>query len=634
MNDSNPISFSSQCFPRIAQLREKAQIPTAFCYEPMKQGLNPVKCDLPQCSNCGAYPVQKNEIGSAANICTFCGNPFNHPSYQIPEVCEMISQESVPVPKTLIIIDATLQSVKNNFIFHVLQSVRNLADNYTNIAFMTISDEIGLLMPNDRIMLIPDVDDSLVPPSVFFEKIPENITVLHSLHQKDKGPDVYAALTLASKIIGENGRVIMFLCNPPRGTVDFDKVPVSNENGSIRGSNFYKFEELKNTFLNMQVVVEFFMYAIVPRLIDAASLGKLAAHLGGRIFYMNNSQEWKIQTVITDFLRGKDTTTKIYSSIGTKILPSLGIVPHHPLHTRVITPHTLTYPLTFSDTLIGPIYIQSVTKWIDAQGHTHTQVCTRMAGITDNPAEVFSSANMGVILKYISNTLLNFFYNKEEATLSKMDDYALALLKPIFYSYRMHISNSPSKMKNLVISQSLQKLPTYVLGVLKSTAFHNGIAYDERAYQMFEINSMSPFMIMFVGYPRLIEANSFIQNGTEPEVLPLKDFEMRSDRLLVLFNGFLTFIWIGKDLDRDLCLKTFGKANPHLVDKVVPIDSDESKRLYTLIIGNHRLFNESKQDNSNLFQDRLIEDASVNKCSEAKWYTMVHNVSLPPQNQK
>ena len=66
-----------------------------------------------------------------------------------------------------------------------------------------------------------------------------------------------------------------------------------------------------------------------------------------------------------------------------------------------------------------------------------------------------------------------------------MKDYALGLLKPIFFSYRYHVSRNPNRFNSLVMPNSLKLLPYQVLGILKSTAFSQGISFDERGFQYF-----------------------------------------------------------------------------------------------------------------------------------------------------
>ena len=638
MTNYPPIRFSSGFFSRSKLASEKSQIPPSLAFSPFS-GESPDNCELPACKRCGSYLVPGTD-GFGYSECAFCGSSAKNPSFRVMQISEWQISSTVK-PRTVFLIDNSSSSKCSNFLRVVLDTIRSVfpQSTTTNVAFMALSDQLMFLLPNNSVSVISDMNDFIIPPNAFLKTMPESFEPLIKARQSERGPDVYAALDAISRQIGQSGHIYLFVTTPPAGEVSFSRVNIETENASLKGANYNeKFQQIVKNLDNQSAFLDVFVYSLVQRLIDCGTFGKMCAQLGGRIAYANPTMKYSLQNEIAKFLNGFDAVCSLKISNGCKILPSLGEVHHHPNSFKLTAPQSHVFPIVLpqnfqystnsNGTTENEIYVQAVVKYRNINGEYWQRVYTYSAGLTDDPAIIFKSADCGVLLKYITNSLLNLFFS-ENVLLSNLKDCALALLKPIFFCFRYHISRNPNRFINLVMPKTLQLLPRYVLGIVKSTAFVSGISFDERSSELVQLGQKSPEELLAIANPELYEISDFLNNTGDLKPLKCTEAELKTDRILLLYNGFSTYLWLGEKLDKDLCKRTFNKPSSYLIDVVQPIDTEESKRLYSLIKGVLRTSYETKPG-AQIFLDRLIEDYTSTKMpSYHSWLNDLHMISLP-----
>lgn len=634
-----PIRFSTTNFPKTKAIHEKSQVPCAFCFTPIVND-NVYNLKLEPCPKCGSYPIPPQILTNDSNVpvytnkCEFCGEMITTQSkYQIPNISEW-EIESETTPRTAFLIDSSISSRNNNFYDIVLQVIQNSFPKTTkNVGFFTITDQLSYLLPNSQIGVIPDLEDAVLPKSSFLDKFPDSIEPLLKVHQNDKGPDVISALDILSKSIGPSGHIYLFLCYPPEGKVTFSRVSVETENDSLRGPNYSNQIEIITKRIDQQNgYLDVYVHSLAARLIDCATFGKMCSFLGGRIEYSNSTSNWSLYQHLQMFLDSCDTVCSLQASGGVKILPSLGEHQHHPHSFKLTSPQSQIFPIVLPENFTTKTFtIQSVVKYRQKDGIYRQRVYSYTANVTENEADVFKGADCGVVFKYIVSTMLCIFFNNG-GTLRNMESLALGLLKPIFFTYRYHISRNPNRFANLVMPKTLQMLPRLVLGILKSTAFNPGISFDERSAQMVQMGQKYPDELIKIGYPKIYEMTKYLQNVPNINsnddlynyLVPvnLNEYEMKENRFLLLHDGFNTFLWFGEKFDNQLCKATFGFPSAYTLNEIHLIDTNESRALYSLIKGNVRFFYAARSGYQ-LFTDRLIEDFYP------AWLEKVHSISLP-----
>lgn len=624
---NSPLLFTTNKIPRTVPLRQKLQIPYGAVFSPLSCATSVFNFSPPRCSSCGAYLTP-----GSPSMCVFCrASSDSVYGTVIPESCEFeIQNGEQQKSKSIFLIDASSIPHDSEVMRKVLEVILlSIPNDSTNLAFIMLTNELTFLMEGNKIGVITDLKDAIIPQNAFLKKKPKNLYTLINFPHKMKGPDLIGALKILEKAMGKYDNLFMFINSVPSGDVSLSRVNVEAESIALRGPNYESiFKDFEMKFRRKGVTVDAFVYSLSSRLIDCPSINKFCSGTGGKMFYMNSSQEYNIENVLLRFLKQKHAICQMKISDNAKFLPSLGIIQHNPNSFIISTYDSLTFPIVMPNNLNSQVIIQAVVQFLDDDGKIKRRVYTRSIDVTDDLSMAVNEINGSVVLKYISSSLIGLFYN-QKIPLSKMKDYALGLLKPIFFSYRYHVSRNPNRFNSLVMPNSLKLLPYQVLGILKSTAFSQGISFDERGFQFGAIDNMEPDELLNVGFPQLMEITSFIQNQGEIMLLSLSEIELKTDRLIMLFDNFTTYVWVGRNIDQSLCEKIFGVSNPYLVKEIKPFDNEESMRFYSLLRGNIRLFREDENNTNLILLNRFVDDSSPSMPSYALWLSQLHRISLP-----
>ena len=622
---TGPLLFTTRSFPRTRERQEKAKVPLGVSFEPVPRDHQVYDCELVPCSKCGAFPVPPR-ASLPVEVCVFCGNQLKLPDVAVLEDSEWLITPD-RCPRTAIVIDAGASARSNGLVSAVLDAARTHLSYVKNVAVICVANDACFLMKGGRVGVIPDLAGADLPSCAFMDELPQKFDALEGMRQQDRGPDVVSVMDMLVRVIGADGRVVLFLGSLPSGEVSFARVTPDNESATLRGPNFTgKFEEIVKVMERMRMRFDVFVYNLSARLIDSATFGRAAAATGGRLYYANPTQKYALREKIGEFLQGIDTECSIRISQGT-ILPSLGARQHFPGRFMLTTPNCVMFPIQLPELLDGEVTVQATVMFRAFDGTVRRRVYTRVVPVTDDISLVYKEADCAVVLKEMTASMISMFFLRN-VQMPQMKDCVLAMLKTLFECYRFHVSRSPNRFMKMVMPGSLQMLPKFALGILKSTAFTPGISMDERGAQIFALNEMTPEQLLSVSIPVFYDVTAFVDTGAEIRPLELTEANLVTDRLYVLLDGFGTFVWIGRNLDKDLCKRTFGKGSAYIIEKVQPIDTDESRRLYSLFRGNVRQFIETK-GTSVLFTDRLIEDSASLYPSYGHWLDMVNKASTP-----
>jgi hypothetical protein len=140
--------------------------------------------------------------------------------------------------------------------------------------------------------------------------------------------------------------------------------------------------------------------------------------------------------------------------------------------------------------------------------------------------------------------------------------------------------------------------------------------------------ALTPEELAVAACPNLYDVGEFLRSEGELEPKRLSEESAVTTACLVLFDAFATYLWIGTEFDRELCAKAFGKPSAYCIAKIEPVESEENRRLYSLLKGNVRLFIEGKSVVP-LFHDRLVEDTTSTHFSADRWVKQLTDVSRP-----
>jgi hypothetical protein len=455
--------------------------------------------------------------------------------------------------------------------------------------------------------------------------MPASLDALAAAPDGGRDADVVAALALAASAVGRGGRVSLFLGSVP---VSFARVNAEAESAALRGPNFSDHLRAIVALLEQHdAIFDVFVNSLCARLIDCASFARVVAATGGALAYVNPSQHFCLEARIASHLRTSDVKCSLAVSQG-ELLPSLGAFAHSPRGFRASAAGCTVWPVRLPAQLDGPLIAQAHLACRGWDGSACVRVITRAFESTDDIAALFENADCHALLAWLANSTISSFF-AQTMQLVQAKAVFINLLRPIFEAYRFHVSRSANRLAALVLPASLELLPRLALGILKSTVFTPGISIDERACQIFAISAMDPAALGAVAYPVMFDLARVLAEGRSPVPLPLFERELLPPRILVLFDGFGSYLWLGGSVDRGICMKLFNRPSTYAVERLEPLDTEESRKMYAMLKGNVRLFVGGGKGLTLLFQDRLVEETGTVQCSYAAWIAQLNRISIP-----
>ena len=627
----NTFKFSTKTYGRSEILREKAPIPPSFCFNINLNDFNLLDSPLPQCISCNSFISEYSNIDKYTKKwkCNFCSTISENPliNENIITNSKWILKEK-STQKTIFFIDGSSSGRNSNLFSYLLDNlIETLGNNVKNVAFAIITKKLSILMPKGHVMTFCDLDSAIIPPNCFFNSPLPSLKPLLDIKHDSEGPDIFSALKIGYNSVGKIGRIILCFSYFSINNTQFKRYNIENENTCLRGINFN--EEVQNIcdlYSSKGIRADFLICSNNNKLLDLSTFSKFSSNLGGVIEYISQQQFIYFKQILFKFINNLTCENIIKSNKFINILPSLSISTKKSSIFLLNLNSNIIFPFQFNLKTLEEVYFQSLSYIHQFNGDIIVTVSTYLLNFTDDLSLIYKNIDYSILLKYISSSLISLFFTMNQS-LSKMLEPSLGILKPIFQGYIYNVSISPTRFTNLVMPSSLNQLPKCIIGLLKSPIFVPGISFDERSFLLFLLSEINPEKLIHFSNPLLFNITKYIKNGEEVESKKLSESSLSNKDIFLLDMEFFSWLWIGSQIEKELCIKTFGKSTPIIIEQILPLGTIESNRLFSLLKGNFRFIIENKFGEQ-LFRDRMIEDGINNLPSYLMFLSNLHKLTL------
>jgi len=453
----------------------------------------------------------------------------------------------------------------------------------------------------------------------------------------------------------------------------------------IDAANFYR--DMGMNCVKNRVCVDVVLLGDDGHYWDIATIGELCRITNGRIKWIRGcvgggGEEQLEQELLRSATRpmGNDCVFKLRCSEGVRVQDFVGNVPGVICDSDGLADAPeLEIPSVGVDTTIaigiqhkvggipdhggntnrGMVFFQSALLYTSPFGERRVRVMTLGLRTTKHVQDVFRGADYGAMTSFITRQAI--FNTKPEDDepgcgdgLAHARDRVVKICVNILTNYRLHTSASKSPAGQLILPESLQLLPIFCLSLRKSVCLRPSTlkkgnnasnfgkptapspSADERAYQMFYANGVSPSLGTLLVHPNLFcltgmnsedgypctpiaagqqkkqshehgAANPFTntqqqQRGvgntssldnaacqpyirlprtTHPSMSCLAD-----DEVYILDDGFALYFYVGKSVSEEVRMELFGEGSMQLSQTQPPTiskSSDYGQRILNII---------------------------------------------------
>lgn len=581
-----------------------------------------------RCKQCRTYvnPFVKWEANGSRWTCNLCGFSQGTPNeyygnldqegrradrYDRPELSKGAVEYIAPgeymvrppqPPVFMFVIDVSYASVSTGMLHAVVDAIKHVLTEQlitggqrlqvgimtydTSLHFYNLNANLSapqmLVVADLEDLFLPLPDDILVNASESEGAIMNLLDSLPTMFQETKisencmGSAVKGAF-LAMKHIG--GKLMVFgSCIPSVGE---NKLKTTRDNPRMLGTDREKellipvkeagrenppYKELANELTRAQISVELFMGA--NAYVDLASIAPLAKFTGGDLRYypqfhiQTHGMKLKSEIIhVCTRKTGWEAVMRVRVSRGWKITNFYG-------HLFIRGQDLLVVPnchadQTFAVTIdmednVNPdpvLYIQSALLYTNSDGERRIRVHTWASPTTQNFNEILNSVDVQATTLMLSHMALetSLTHSLNEGR-NKLQTQCQAIVQ------------------SMAQSETMQFLPMYIMGMLKSAAFRGGteIGADMRTAIWSRMETLSVPQLSSYFYPRLLTLHDMPPHvGVEDEngvvVLPdkqnlTKDI-MTQDGVYLLEDGEIMMIWIGRSVDPNFLSSVFGVSN-------------------------------------------------------------------------
>jgi protein transport protein SEC24 len=628
---NSPKSFvraSVSKFPNSVSSKMKTNLPLGILLQPLAPSV-PVPDVNPggsggilRCKQCRTYmnPFVKWESNGSRWVCNLCGfsqvtpneyyshlegNGLRSDRYERHELCKGAVEYVAPgeymvrppqPPVYMFVIDVSYAAVSTGMLHSVVDAIKHAIQNQlmpggqriqvgiitydTSLHFYNLNANLAqpqmLVVADLEDLFLPLPDDILVNAYESESAIMSLLDSLPSMFQDTKvsencmGSAVKGAF-LAMKHIG--GKLLLFnSCIPSIGenalksTRDQPRLYGTEREVELLRPVSENFKDMANELTRAQISVELFIGA--QTYVDLASLAPLAKFTGGDLRYY---QGFHIQThgmklkselvhVLSRYM-GWEAVMRVRVSRGWKITGFYGhlfvrgqdllVVPN--CHTDQT--FAITVDMEENVTPDPVMFVQSALLYTNSEGERRIRVHTWAAPTTQNHSDILNSVDVQACAKLLSHTILE------------------SSLKLNLAEGRNRLNTQCQQIvQSMAASESLQFMPLYIMGMLKSAAFRgsNDIGADLRTSIWSRLESLSVSQASAFFYPRLIGLHNLPdhcgvpdENGqvTLPDMLSLSKDCMTQEGVYLLEDGDAITIWIGRAADPSFLNAVFGNAN-------------------------------------------------------------------------
>lgn len=494
-----------------------------------------------------------------------------------------------------------LMTVDSALHFYSIPSTRSSGNNTEGCRMMVVPDLEDPVLPCPDDLLI-----SLMPEEEgggggggksIFERTLKTISMLFNSTQNANnalGPALSAAIKLVGPI---GGKVIVFQASLPslgEGKLTMRDDPktygTAKENTLIQPATaFYK--TLATECQRLQICVDLFTFNPSDNgYLDLATIGCVAKYTGGSVQYY---ERWDAASVEMVETFASDLSALITREVGLeaviRIRASQGLSLnnyHGSFFLRsadllslpnVNRSHSYSAQISIDENLPGQLAcFQTAVLHTSCNGERRIRVINAAYPITDDPKEVFASADVGalgdLLLKMASEKVLqNRLEDARDALINKIND-VLTAVKNLYQT---------GKNPQLLVPPSLRLLPLLMMAISKSPCLRTGITVrpDRRSYYLTLAKILCTTRSLALIYPYLFAVHlmgpecglprdggddpSNTNHSGEKIVLPpalhLSSESLERHGLYVLHTGVEMYLWVGSQVHPELCQLIFGQ---------------------------------------------------------------------------
>lgn len=608
-------------FPNSSIAKQKASLPLGMVLQPLASGVEVPSVDMGhigilRCTQCKTYlnPFVRWESGGRTWSCNLCGfsqttrdnfyanldetgrrvdryekECLSRGSIEYVAPAEYMVRPPQP-PVFFFAIDVSYAAVASGMLHSVVAGIKEALQagipngDRLQIGIMTYDTTLhfySLTTSSPQMLVVADLEDIFLPLAEgILVSAAENSSALLGL--LDQLPEIFRDTTVNETCLGSAVRgahlamkhiggklIVCGACIPSVGTCPLKS---SRENPRLLGterevealrpvSDMYK--DLAAELTKAQISADLFL---APQAyVDLASIAPLAEFSGGEVrFYDAFNYQLhgvklmsEIQHTLTRYT-GWEAMMRVRVSRGWKIT---GMYGHHQRNGDLLIIPVCTSDQTFAVTFDidensmpqARICIQSALLYTNSEGERRIRVHTWSALTTEVSADVVNSVDVQATISVISSVTLS-------------------------QSLKVSLSDGRNKLQQqcqqIVSSghfnaESLQFLPLYILGMLKSPAFRatNDQGADLRTFIFSRLASLPPSQVSAFFYPRLLSLHDMADTCGLPDetgsialpgMLSLTSASLTQDGIYLLDNGESILFWIGGAADVNFLQCVFG----------------------------------------------------------------------------
>lgn len=252
---------------------------------------------------------------------------------------------------------------------------------------------------------------------------------------------------------------------------------------------------------------------------------------------------------------------------------------------------TFAVQISHEETMVqGPVaFVQCALLHTSSNGERRIRVHTMMLPVLSELSELYRAADGAATACLLAKL------GVEKSLMAKLDDTRQALLTKLSLTLKEYRLLHGAHVRNpgaLIYPSTLRYMPSYLLGLVKSTAFRGtgrDVAADERSAAAHSLMAAPVDDTLLLAYPDIYDVSQAEGTwGTEqggkvvlPPMVPPSLGFFRADGAYLINNGHLLVLWLGRDVSAAWITQALGPeaANPAVDPSTVPLEPERASPL-------------------------------------------------------
>lgn len=601
-----------------------------------------------RCNRCRGYLnpfIQTNIKSYTCNLCGFVNElqkeikeeEMKYGTIDYKATKEYCSK--IPSPLTIIFLIDLNTPV--SFIFSL---IKEMTLPHLNYVIITYNKNSIHFYTENQIIYLTDIDDPFLPLplnkiSISHSKLKKQLDDIElKLPNQDLNGSCYGSALLCAKFLLENqgGRIISFTSQLPSNGKGIIKEREEKLYGTERERELFGpqdgfWKDIGDELSKNQISLDLFLFSSSNKFIESSSLSYMCLKTGGEYIHLNKGQMENLKNELKRIIQRYkvyDAVLKVRCSNGISIKGYYGNY-YQQTNDDIDLPGIdsdstffieLKHDLEIQNQVI---YFQCAILYTSQFGERLIRVHNLKLNVTNQIIQLFKFADLDAHFIAISRFSSNLIIKNRDA-MDIVKRYINEKLIQILTMYRKEVSKS-SNSGQLILPDSLKLLPIYLLGLIKSPAFKNGldIAIDERISFIFNLSRISieklihfsyPLLFSLINMPDKVIAFDKLEYPLPPQ-LNLSASKITQDGLYLLNDSKNTYLWIGKKCPKDYLDSLFNLPFDDIKsDTSLNIDHSEfSNRFMDILkeLSCQKLFICKSGQMESVFYSKLIEDRVV-----------------------